>query len=350
MTSTLVPTLAVTLLTLAQATIAHAAPPVPEADLFLPEIELRPGVTAEIHLRVHQKPGVPCKAGTVLAIHGANSTARSLEPLALELVSRPPGGKPVCRVLAMDLPGHGQSSLPSGALFGELTIEDYAGAVTQVLDRLDDDGIRPHTIVGHSMGGLVVQMTQQALLDEGSSLDDAFGIDHAVLLAPAIPASVDWTFRDATDGPQLIAAFLAEPPGLGPVVDIPPEVFVAVVFTKLDGTLASNAMTPAEVAASGWVNAESFTASGSMLGLLPGGPDVDPGIFDDALGTRLDVVAFQEDTIIAAEDLGPLFTYLTGEPEGPGFSIVQAEIATHGLPQTDPAFMLDALQGAVSFP
>ena len=346
MTKTLVPTL--TLLALTASTAAHAGPGTP---LFLDDVPLRPGVTADIHVEIYENRKVPCKANTVLAIHGANSTALSLESFALELTQRPVGGRPVCRVVAVDLPGHGQSPPPDGAFFGELTLDDYASAVIGVLERLPAEGIRPHTIVGHSMGGMVIQLTQQALLDEGSSLKEAFEIGHAVLLSPAIPDSVHWTFRDESDGPLIISMFVQDDPALGPIVTFPPEMFVPLVFSKLDGTLASNAMTAEEIAMTGWMNPESLAASGALIGFGDvAAPDVDAEIFADAHGTKLDLVAFEEDSIIFATDLGPLFTHLTGKPIGPGFVVVEGEITTHGLPQVDPAYMLDALQGLVSFP
>jgi pimeloyl-ACP methyl ester carboxylesterase len=344
----LLTTFGITAIALTTASFAHASE---GEDLFIDDVELRPGVMADVHLSVYQNTHVPCRSGTVFAIHGANSTALSLEPFALELTQTPVDGRPVCRVVTMDLPGHGQSPPPSGALFGELTLDDYATAVVDVLGRLPAQGIRPRTIVGHSMGGMVIQLAQQALVDDGSSLWDAFHIGHAVLLSPAIPAAVPWTFRDDPEGPALISMFLQQDPVLGPIIDFPPEVFVSVVFTTLEGILASNAMTPEEVAATGWMNPESLAASGPLLGLPSyDAPEVDSGIFADELGTQLDLVAFEQDTVILATDLGPLFSYLSGKPVGPGFATVTGEIATHGLPQSDPAFMVDSLKGTVDFP
>lgn len=320
-------------------------------DVYFEKVDVRSGVTAEIHLRKYQNNHLPCRAGSVLAIHGANSTALSMEPLALALTQRPVDERPVCHVVTIDLPGHGMSEPPDGVAFGELTIDDYANTVIDVLGRLGKDGIRPTTIMGHSMGGMVIQRIQQRLIEQGTSLWDAFHIRHAVLLAPAIPASVHWTFRDDTAGPLMISTFVKDDPLLGSVVDIPPEAFVSVVFTKLDGTLASNAMTPEEIASSGWVSLESWSATGSLFGIGPiVEPDVSFGIFSDRFGTMLDLVAFEQDSVIFASDLGPLFSYLTGKPVGPGFSIVEGEIATHGLPQVDPAFLLGSVDGRVSLP
>jgi hypothetical protein len=145
--------------------------------------------------------------------------------------------------------------------------------------------------------------------------------------------------------------FLKDDPLLGTIVDIPPEAFVSVVFTTLEGNLASNAMTPEEIASSGWVSPESWTALGSLLAVPPySAPDVSFGIFADVYGTQLDLIAFEQDTVIFASNLGPLFSYLTAKPIGSGFVVIEDEIATHGLPQADPALLIEALEGLVAFP
>lgn len=354
MTKILTSVLGLTLLAVSAASPAYADH---EKDIFIDEVEVRSGVTAEIHLRVYQNTEVPCQSSTVLAIHGAGSTAKSLEPLARELVQAPVKGRPVCRVVAMDLPGHGLSPIPNGALYGELALEDYAAAVLGVLERLPAVGIHPTTIVGHSMGGIVIQLSQQALVNRGTNLRTAFDIDHVVLLAPAIPAAVPYAFRDNPEGALIISLFMRDDPVRGQVIDLPPDVFRSMVFTTLDGTLAANATTLEEIAASGWISPESVTALGSLIGMAPySPPEVEHGVFSRVSGTRLDMVAFEQDSLILASDLGPLFSYLTGEIVSPGFAVgsgfvvIESEIATHGLPQVDPEYMLEAVDGFVAFP
>ena len=85
-----------------------------------------------------------CEAGQgapVLLIHGVGLNADAWEPQVHTLSNRH-------RVIAIDLPGHGQSDLlPDGA---ELT--DYVTAIAGVIDAL---GISPAPVVGHSMGALI---------------------------------------------------------------------------------------------------------------------------------------------------------------------------------------------------
>jgi len=66
----------------------------------------------------------------------ARSWARQLEALSERM-----------RVIAVDLPGHGESSAPPGS-----SIEDYAAAVGDVAITL---GCGPVVVVGHSLGGSI---------------------------------------------------------------------------------------------------------------------------------------------------------------------------------------------------
>ncbi|MCC6621671.1 MAG: alpha/beta hydrolase [Deltaproteobacteria bacterium] len=332
---------------------AQAEPPGPPApperiDLVLPAIELRPGVTADIHLAIYDRASIPCRAGTVLAIHGAASTARSMEPFALAALDHDEG-RPVCRVITMDLPGHGDGPAPVGARLGELGLSDYAAAVVGTLERLANRGVRPTTLVAHSMGGMVLQVAQQSLVDAGASLFDTFGVRHAILLAPAIPAEVPWFIRDVV-GLAAFASFYADDPVAGEVLAMPAEVWPAVVFSTLQGVLASNAPSAEQIAASGWAALESWTAVSQLFDAAHT-PPIDAGIFGKHSGTRLDIVAFSQDTIIGPADLARLFTWLTGKAAtGYGFLVIDHPDATHGVPQADPHGLLEAMSGNVPLP
>ena len=150
-------------LSLAAATPALAAEGEP---LILEGITLRAGVTADIHALVYEHDRTPCRSGALIIVHGATATARSMEPLAQAIAASKPGGRPMCHVVNLDMPGHGASPPPVGALMGELTVQDYSAALIGALERLPDHDLRPVSVAGHSMGGLVVQLAQQRLLDE----------------------------------------------------------------------------------------------------------------------------------------------------------------------------------------
>jgi pimeloyl-ACP methyl ester carboxylesterase len=89
------------------------------------------------HLAFERKGTVGAPA--VLLIHGmAGSRETWQESQALLAES--------CDVIAVDLPGHGESSLPNG----DYSLGSLAAALRDLLDRLDIDRA---TIVGHSLGG-----------------------------------------------------------------------------------------------------------------------------------------------------------------------------------------------------
>ena len=84
------------------------------------------------------------EAGTgppVLLIHGVGLNADAWEPQIVTLSTRR-------RVIAVDMPGHGQSDLlPDGA-----GLADYVAAMAGLIDALE---ISPVPVVGHSMGALI---------------------------------------------------------------------------------------------------------------------------------------------------------------------------------------------------
>jgi pimeloyl-ACP methyl ester carboxylesterase len=323
-------------------------------DVFLDDVELRPGVTADIHLRVLSAPRPGCRRKAIVAVHGAVATASTLVGLGQAILTSSDddeGGERACRFISVDLPGHDESPPPVGTLFGDLSVEDYAAAVLGVLDRLQERGIHTTTLMGHSMGGLVVHLAQQRLIDSGSSLREAYDVKHVVLFAAA--AWPDDVSCAVCQNPALAATlgmYMGFDPVLGLRVQLPPAVFIALAFSRPDGTIATNAPTPAEVGALGYDSPESATALAGVLG-APTTPraDFDPGIFCRHFGTKLDLVSFQNDVIVRPAENEALFHYDTGERPELGFTTVGGPNAVHGLPVSDPAGMLAALKGRVKF-
>ena len=77
-------------------------------------------------------------AHTIVVLHGANGSAREIEPLAAPL-------RAYGRVLVPDLPGHGGRPVPP-----KLSIEDNAAEVLALLDR---EKVERAILVGYSLGG-----------------------------------------------------------------------------------------------------------------------------------------------------------------------------------------------------
>jgi triacylglycerol esterase/lipase EstA (alpha/beta hydrolase family) len=71
--------------------------------------------------------------------------------------------------------------------FGELVLDDYVTALLAVLESLFESGLAPVTLVGHSQGGLLIQMAQQVLVSRGSSLWQAAGISRSPAAGPESP-------------------------------------------------------------------------------------------------------------------------------------------------------------------
>ncbi|MCB9600151.1 MAG: alpha/beta fold hydrolase [Sandaracinus sp.] len=82
------------------------------------------------------------KEPTVVLVHGAWMGAWSWDPVVDELQSR---GR---RVVAVDLPGHGDDDAP----LGELGLDRYVASVVALLEAED----APVILVGHSMAGVVI--------------------------------------------------------------------------------------------------------------------------------------------------------------------------------------------------
>jgi pimeloyl-ACP methyl ester carboxylesterase len=165
-------TIAASVACFAAASEAEAAPLV-ESSIVIDSVAVRPGVQTDVHLRVFANANKLCKSSrnAIFAIPGLMHTAATFRPLAQALFDDDLPGQPVCRIVAIDLPGHGESPAPRGALFGDLTADDYLAVILGSARRLrDDNHLRPRTLMGHGQGGMLVQMAQQALLEEGTSL------------------------------------------------------------------------------------------------------------------------------------------------------------------------------------
>jgi pimeloyl-ACP methyl ester carboxylesterase len=96
-------------------------------------------------MAIHYGPEAPLPPAcgpTVVFVHGAGGTLEQWRFQLRHLRSR-------WKILAMDLPGHGESQGD-----GCRTIEDYRNFVRDLLDTL---GITATVLVGHSMGGGIVQ-------------------------------------------------------------------------------------------------------------------------------------------------------------------------------------------------
>lgn len=141
----------------------------------------------DMHVVEDGDPGAPA----VLLIHGTGASTAWWDPVVPALSGS-------CRVIRVDLLGHGKSSSPARG-YDIPTQARRAGAA------LDTVGAGRVTVIGHSTGGTVAtalaeqrpdKVTALALIDLGPSLD-AFigqGLAGRLLLAP-LPGRLLWALR-----------------------------------------------------------------------------------------------------------------------------------------------------------
>lgn len=116
-------------------------------------------------------------------------------------------------------------------------------------------------------------------------------------------------------------------------------------WSKPDGTLGANAPPVAEIASRGWVAPESLTAIGGLVGAPAA---LDKGIFGSDHGTKLNIVSFEHDTLCRPAENEATYQYVTGESPERGWARIDGANAVHGLPISDPAAMLAALEGRMT--
>ncbi|HEX8904299.1 MAG TPA: alpha/beta hydrolase [Longimicrobiaceae bacterium] len=327
----------------------HAAVvPAADTDLVLHAVPLRPGVAVDLHLKVFVNPAWPppvCPSeNIILAVPGFAHTAATWRAYANAVFST--RSQQACEVIALDMPGHGGSGLPTGITFGELVLDDYATALLAVLDALNASGNAPATLIGHSQGGIVIQMAQQRLVAAGSSLRQADGVRAVELLAPVPPAEVPWNFVDSGAAAQVLSAFLVlNDPVLGPHASVPAEYWPPLFFSNLSGQIASGAPTPAQVTANGYNAPAPLYASLQLVGAPPfSRPSISAGIFADGYGTRLGVITFEQDQLIRPAEGQALLAHLAGGSSGQKFSTIAGPEAVHDLLISNP---LAILQGSL---
>ena len=317
--------------------------------IVLEDVAVRAGVTTDVAVTVFEPEGPPCEGRTVLAVPGFAHTAATFEPLAEAMFDASPSGQYACRVLAVDLPGHGESALPEGLTFGDLTLQDYAATLVSVLDRLADEPGGPDTVLAHSQGALVVQLAQQQLVDAGSSLREAFKVRNAVLLAPVPPAQVPWAFADSGVAVGVLQNFVTFDPALGLHAAIPDFVWPVIFFSDLSGALAPAAPSGAQVAAAGYNAPEPLLGALQLVGVVPGGRlGVDAGLFGRRAETMLFVVGFEQDQIVSAAEAAAVYAYLTGDASGAGTVTIEGDATVHDIYVSNPEALLDALRGTAA--
>lgn len=313
--------------------------------IMLEGVEFQPGVTVDVFVNAYGDVAdfeeVDDLEDCQYAVHGGVFAAASWRPYAEAL------GEGQC-VIAPDMPVRGNSGEPVGALFGELDLFDYVQAHVEILDRLAVRHVDPDIILGHSMGGTLVQMLQQRLVDEGSSLEDRWDIDEAILVASDLPAEVPWALGDSGDLTGLIEAFAVDEPAYGLLFEIPVDLWPAFYFTDPMGNVVPGALTPAEITAGGF-NAlgEPLNAIHQLNGTGPftARPSASASLFQGK-GTRLRAIAYEQDAYVQLGESETLYQHLTGDATSDCFVPVLGPDTVHVLQFSNPQALVDAIDGA----
>lgn len=302
------------------------------------DVSLRPGVDASVHVAVRENARYRgrCVGPTLAFVHGFAHSAATWNPLVDEIFA---GGRRgfACKALLIDLPGHGSSSLPSGISYGELLVDDYVTAVLGTLDELRGQGLRPTALIGHSMGGLVVEGAQSRLLSGGSSLARRYGIRFAALLSPVAAAEHPWQFAETGAATSLVGAFLALDPAKGPVVRLDAATWAFLFFTNFSDAPSPATPSPARIDALGYDFDEAAFAASQVVGAPPFARfSVGPRPFDPRHGTLLTFVSPSQDKFSSRREAKIAYQQLTGDSRLLGFFPIDDAFAVHDMHVAEP--------------
>lgn len=363
------------------------------------DIPLRPGVTADIYVRVFENGDTFCESlrelntesdeellneRTILAVHARNCDGGIWEPLAEAIFTENPTGETVCRLLALDQPGHGNSSPPFGdLLFGELSHGDYVTTVLATLDNLAKYGIRPRSLIGLSTGGAVLQLTQQALVDRGTDLFEKYKITRVTLFAPVPTAPVFWHYLgvDFASIEALIFSCFGMAATTVPCSDVDfwengiigwddiNELWFNGIIFDCDPTTVPIGDPPLEsvppdcepsppgmgdtYAEIGLVQREPFNILRESFGVPPQVRiSTDPGIFEVSSLPELQIVVSKHDGLIyPVPEVGQdMYVHLTGDDTFKRFKVAEGAEDDHIMVVLNPSGILESIAGTIVLP
>lgn len=345
-----------TLATIAACCFIFAAMAQPSQDynILIEDIEFQPGVTIDINVNVFVNENAESLANTgkIIAIEGMAHTGQCLKPLAEALFENSDPAMEVNEFFAIDSPGKGLSGLPQGNdfLLEDLYMEDYMNIFFGVISHLNNEmDIYPRTIMGHSLGGMMVLKLQDTLVKQGTNLKEQYGITNCILLAPGIPAPLEWSFIGSPQAQALFDYVEYFTPEYGTILNLPPVAFVYSLFTNTCCYFPPNtvpgAPTPAEAEALGYVGIEPalllLQASGTPIPPplpYPTKPRIaaNPGIFMAQHGVQLTIIADEFDRMMSPAEETALYQYLTNDATLANMKTVLGEETCHDTHISDP--------------
>jgi pimeloyl-ACP methyl ester carboxylesterase len=329
---------------------AVAAPAAARQSLFFPagrSIGFPQATAWEYSIHVDSWAAASCAphGRDVFVVHGFGDNGGLFEPLAGALVE---SGK-ACRVLAIDLPAHGESTVSTDPAFGprvvgELGVADYAAVVDDVLTEIEAANIPVDTIVGHSTGGLIVQRLQASYARTGASLRTKFGIERTILIASDLPRALTWATGDAPIQAGLAKGLVVNlaqtsPPPEGTRVVLDYATYLALKFSVNGVPVASS---PSLAIAASINDPEPYAAAANIVGLGPTGQTTNTvprlSIPPNLWGAEpLTVIWPDKDAFFLHAEMDALANYL--KPGTQAIVVSDAE-AVHAIAYTKPALLL----------
>ena len=299
-----------------------------------------PSGSASIHVDVYGSSSPRPRDVSVLIVHGFAQTAATMGPLANALITQP--GSNVARVFVPDLPHHGSSFVRFD--WGNVTLQDYVGTLDAVLDYFRGAGTPVDVLIGHSMGGLIVQLEQQSLMNAGTSLRERHDVRRAILIAPVIPGPLPWAIADSGTAAAILGPYVTLGQWFDARIIIPPAAWVPLFYSDLQGTIPAGAPTPADAAAARYGFVEPGQAGFRMVGY--GGPrlPVDPGIFAPPSGTTLGLINLEQDGFFNFQEHQDLYRYLTDDSRDRLLFALTGPDTVHNMHTFDPNALLRAIR------
>lgn len=304
---------------------------------------IRPGVSVRIHADVLENQYAPVHGRTILCIHGLAHAGNAFLPLTAQVFADPLLGTSVRRVILLNMPGRGGSGLPSGALFGDLNVDDYATIVIRTLEKAKKQGISPNVIVGHSMGGLIIQVAQERLLSRQTSLNARFGVSKINVMGSASPMEVLDPFLESGAGLYILSLYTHSNASLGQFVMVSPTDFLGLFFTDFNQQVVPGAPTPGQVVAFGYKANEAIAAAVQTVGTADMRPSVRAGAFAPANGSQLRVIVGSQDIFSDTSQQRSLYEYLTGDASDVEFHVITASDAVHDQFISNPGAIVTVL-------
>lgn len=283
-------------------------------------IEFRPNVTSLIDITVYTNPDAKefNKGKVGYALAGFSHSGASYEHLILQIFSN---NKDVSMIIVPDLPGHGNSDMPNGMLFGDLTLDDYANINKLILDRLTEGELRENFKIDfaifHSQACLVAMMTQEKV-----NLKD-YGIKDIIFIAPAPPQEVKWSFLSNLN-PYTFLQYL-KIDNNGAYFELPPRDWIGFFFMNPDGSISQNLPTIENVVK--YNTKAPLTSTLQLVGInilslnpptleLSNSirPSVSKGIFKND-SPKLWIIAYGNDNIVSKNDVINTYNHLMNTKE-----------------------------------